>query len=287
MTAEPITVLGGEMHIMDSKSTGRQYRITVSLPLGYDRTPEVGWPFNNLPDKWPVVYVLDGNWYSQLITEIIRPMALCGSTTDAIVVGIGYPEDKDPIKTFYETFFRRDQDLTPVRDEAQEKLMTEGFKRPVPNGDGSNFLKFIKDELLPFIEQTYRADASNRILVGHSYGSLLGLLALFDTPELFSTLIMGSPTMSYANRVMFEREEAFAKGRTELPVKMYLFMGELEESANDTTMTDTLRLAALLQGRNYEGFSLVKQIFLDQNHCEVAAAGFQWGVKMALRKSGG
>src|SRR5688572_9671100 len=104
MTPEAVTVLGSEMRMMESKHSGRSYRITISLPLGYSATHGESWPFNNTPDKWPVVYVLDGNWYSGMVTEIIRPMAWCGSTTDAIVVGIGYPESNDPIESFRESF---------------------------------------------------------------------------------------------------------------------------------------------------------------------------------------
>ena len=44
------------------------------------------------------------------------------------------------------------------------------------------------------------------------------------------------------------------------------------------------RLAAILQGRKYEGFSLVKHVFAHQNHCEVAAPGFQAGLKFALKR---
>ncbi len=284
MRSEPTTILGSELHMMDSQSTGRQYRITISLPLAYAKTPDQGWPFNDTPEKWPVVYVTDGNWYAGMVTGIIRPMAWCGSTTDAIVVGIGYPEDNNAIESFYESFTRRDADLTPTVDEALEKQQSEGFKRPAPNGDAANFLKFIKDELAPFVEKTYRADPAKRIWVGHSYGGLFGLFSLFKTPDLFSTLIIGSPTLSYGERVMFQREEAFSKENTKLPVKIYMFVGEYEEDIKDTTMTDTLRMAAILQGRKYEGLSLVKHVFLDQNHCEVAAPGFQWGLKYALKK---
>ena len=285
MTAEPVTILGSELHMMDSQSTGRRYRITISLPVGYAKTPEQGWPFNHTPEKWPVLYVPDGNWYAGMVTGIIRPMAWCGSTTDAIVVGIGYPEDDNAIESFYESMLRRDADLTPIRDEAIEREQTEFFKRPImPNGDAGNFLKFIKDELAPFIEKTYRADPAKRVWVGHSYGGLFGLFALFEAPDLFSTLIIGSPTLSYGNRFTFQREETFSKENTKLPVKIYLYVGEYEEDINDTTMTDTLRMAAILQGRKYEGLSLVKHVFLDQNHCEVAAPGFQWGLKYALKK---
>jgi predicted alpha/beta superfamily hydrolase len=286
MTAAPVTILGSEMHMMDSQHTGRTYRITVALPLGYGSSPDEGWPFDktNTLDKWPVVYVLDGNWYFGLVTDIIRPMRWCGSITDAIVVGIGYPEDKGPIEAFRESFTRRDHDLTPVRDEAVEKSMEAGQKRPVPNGDAGNFHKFIKHELIPFVEKEYRADPSRRILVGHSYGGLFALFGLFETPDLFDTLIIGSPTLTYGNRFTFQQEEAFAKAHKQLPVKIFLYVGELEEDLNDTTVTDTLRLAAILQGRKYEGFALVKHVFLDQNHCEVAAPGFQWGLKFALKR---
>jgi predicted alpha/beta superfamily hydrolase len=284
MTAEPATILGSEIHMMDSQHTGRTYRITISLPLGYSASPSEDWPFHDTPAKWPVVYVLDGNWYFGMVTDIIRPMAWCGSTTDAIVVGIGYAEDKDPKEAFRESFTRRDTDLTPIRDEAVEKSMADAHKRPTPNGDAGNFHKFVKDELIPFVEKEFRADPARRILVGHSYGGLFALFGLFTTPDLFDTLIIGSPTLSYGNRFAFQQEVTFAKEHRKLPVKVYLYVGELEESLDDQTVTDTLRLATILQGRNYEGFSLVKHVFPDQNHCEVAAPGFQAGLKFALKK---
>jgi predicted alpha/beta superfamily hydrolase len=284
MTTEPVTLLASQMHTMDSQHTGRQYRITVSLPLGYTSPPGSDWPFHDAPTKWPTVYVLDGNWYAGMVTGMIRPMAWCGGTTDAIVVGIGYPESQDPMEAFRESFTRRDHDLTPVHDEAVEQSMTKAHKRPVPNGDASSFHRFIKDELIPFIEQTYRADPSRRILVGHSYGGLFALFGLFQTPDLFESMIIGSPTLSYGNRFTFQQEEAFARGGRSLPVKIYLFVSELEEDLNDETLTDTLRLAAVLQGRGYARLSLVKRIFTDQNHCEVAAPGIQWGLKSALKK---
>lgn len=284
MTAQPVTILGSATHILDSQHTGRTYRITISLPLGYAAPSGSAWPFHDTPAKWPTVYVLDGNWYAGMVTDIIRPMAWCGSTTDAIVVGIGYPEDQNPMEAFRTSFTRRDHDLTPVRDEAVEKSMTVQHQRPTPNGDAGNFHKFIQQELAPFIEATYRADPTRRILVGHSYGGLFALFGLFETPGLFNTLIIGSPTVSYGDRFTFQHEAAFAAQHQPLPAKVCLFVGELEEDMNDTTVTDTLRLAAILQGRNYEGFTLVKHVFADQNHCEVAAPGFQWGLKHALKK---
>jgi predicted alpha/beta superfamily hydrolase len=270
--------------MVESKQAGRTYRITISLPLGYTRSPVERWPFKDTPAQWPVVYVLDANWYFGMVTDIIRPMAWCGSTTDAIVVGIGYAEADDPIEAISESFILRNLDLTPVRSEAEEKWMEERHGRPTPTGDASRFLKFIQSELIPMVESDYRADPAKRILVGHSYGGLFAVNAMFEAPGLFDTLIVGSPTLSYGERFTFKREEAFAKEHRQLPVKVYLYAAELEEDINDSTVTDTLRLAAILQARAYEGFSLVKHVFVDQNHCEVAAPGFQAGLKFALKK---
>ena len=59
---------------------------------------------------------------------------------------------------------------------------------------------------------------------------------------------------------------------------------ELEEGVDDTTLSDTIRFAAILQGRKYEGLTVAKRIFAEQTHCAVAAVGFQWGLKAVLKK---
>jgi len=275
MTSEPVTVLGSELRVMQSKHTGRTYRITISLPYAYSK-PRV--------EGWPVVYLLDANFYFGMVTDIVRSMAWCGRTTDAIVVGIGYPEDEDPQEVLREAQARRHMDFTPVRSEEREKRIGELTKRPILTGDAGHFHRYIKDELIPFIEREYRADPSRRILAGHSLGGDFVAFALFEAPDLFDTFIIGSHSPGENDRFTFKREEAFAKEHKQLPAKVYLSVGELEEEADNTTLTDMLRLAALLQSRNYEGLSLVKQVFVDQNHCEVLAPGFQAGLKFALKK---
>lgn len=283
MISEPSPLFRSEAHLITSQHNGRNYRITINVPLGYNSSPGDDWPFHNPPNLWPVVYVLDGNWYADMVTGIIRPMAWCGSTTDAIVVGIGYPETDDLVESFRTSFVRRNHDLTPIRDQAEEQSMAAQFNCPVPSGDAAGFHKFLTDELIPFIEREYRADPARRILAGHSYGGLFAIYSLFQTPEQFDTLIIGSPTLSYGSRHMFQREEAYAKEHTQLPANVYLYAAEGEEFLNDTTLTDTLRLAAILESRNYEGFRLTKRIFLGENHCEVAAPGLHAGLKFALK----
>jgi predicted alpha/beta superfamily hydrolase len=284
MNAEPATILASEIRSIVSEHTGRTYRITIALPYAYSKSGSEDGPFGDAPSTWHVVYLLDANWYFGMVTDIVRSMAWCGGTTDAIVVGIGYPEAEDAQETWLETFARRNMDFTFVRDEAREKELEALTKRPVVTGKAGDFHLFIRDELIPLIEQEYRADPSKRILAGHSRAGNFATFALFKEPDLFNAYVIGSAGPGDNDRFLFKEEEAFAKANKKLPAKVYLSAGELEEGEENTTLTDTLRFAAILASRNYEDLNLVKHVFAERSHCEVIAPGFQAGLMFALKK---
>jgi len=288
MTTKPATVLASEVRMMKSKYTGRKYRISISLPYASFNSGRTAWPFNEPLEKWPVVYLTDGNWYFGMVTAIVRNMAWFGkwtgeNTTDAIVVGIGYPEDQNPQEALCDQTARRFHDFTPVRNEGVEKWVEEFVKRPSPTGGAGDFLGFIKHELIPIIEQDFPADPKKRILAGHSLGGTFTAFALFEEPSLFDTYIIGSPALAYGDRFIFKREELFAKRRKKLTAKVHLWIGEREELADDPGLSDVIRFGAILESRKYKGLTLVKQIFADLHHNEVIAPGFMSGLKIALR----
>ena len=61
MSIKPVSILGSQVRMLKSAHTGRKYRIMVGLPYAYSGSLGVGWPFDNQPAKWPVVYLLDAN----------------------------------------------------------------------------------------------------------------------------------------------------------------------------------------------------------------------------------
>jgi uncharacterized protein len=192
MNLQPATIVASETRLIASAITGRQYRITISLPYAYSKPHVEGWPFTDTPDRWPVVYLLDANWFFGMVTDVVHSMAWCGGTTDAIVVGIGYPEHENPQDTWLEAMVGRNVDFTPVPNEEREKRIGGMTKRPVQTGDARRFHQFIGDELIPVVEHDYLADPSRRILAGHSLGGSFAAFALFETPDLFDAFIIGS-----------------------------------------------------------------------------------------------
>lgn len=284
MPAKPATILASQTRLMKSKFTKRTYRISISLPLDSFKTSNRSWPFDNPLKKYPVVYLTDANYYFGMVTEMTRAMSWCGSTTDAIIVGIGYPEDENPPEAWRDAVIGRNYDFTPLHDKETDVEDSKWLKRKVVTGGAPNFLKFIKQELIPAIEKEFPADPKKRVVAGHSLGGLFTAFALFNEPTLFDTYLICSPSLYMHDRLILKLEEQFAKRRKRLPAKVYLSVGELEEGSRDTMVGDLVHLAAMLESRKHKGLTLRKQIFLDLNHCEVVAPGFQAGLKFALKK---
>lgn len=284
MSLESATILASQVRTLQSKHTGSEYRISIALPYAYYEVQNPFWPFDKPLEKWPVVYLTDANFYFGLVTDMVRSMAWCGSPTDAIIVGIGYVEEGSPQEMWSDLYIRRAWDLTPVRDEKDESNISEWLKREVKTGGAGEFLQFIKQDLIPVIEYEFNADPKRRVLFGHSYGGLFTTFALCEDPALFESYIIGSPSLAYGDRYIFKLEEQISKRHKELPSKVYLFAGELEEKPDDPVVSDVIRFGALLESRKHQGLILTKQIFVNENHCEVIGLGLQAGLKFALEK---
>ena len=282
MTVKPATVLASQILTLKSKYTGRKYQISITLPYAYFTEEDPAWPFDKPLKKWPVVYLTGANYYFGLVTDMVRSMAWCGRPTDAIVVGIGYPVSSAPQEASRDVEALREYDFTPVRDEKREAELTAFLKRKVKTGGASEFLLFIKQELIPTIEARFNINPRKRILAGHSAGGLFSVYALLAEPGLFSGYVIGSPWLWYGSKNIFQQEEQFAKRHKRLAAKVHLWAGEREETPHDPLVSDLNRFESILRSRNYQGLRLVKQIFPDENHCEVAAPGFHASLKWLL-----
>lgn len=262
--------------IIDSNATRRPYRISVALPFSYHHEPE---------QVYPAVYLLDANLYFGLVTDMVRLLQMNGSFPSVIVVGIGYPLGELYGENFRQFVLWRDQDFTPVADKSfeQETAKWLGIDA-VKSGDASRFLDFLALELLPKIENKYRADSMSRALVGHSLGGTCALYALFHQPDLFKRYVVGSPALAYGDRVLFRLEEEYAVQHEALAASLFLGIGGDEETLDNpldalVSVSDFYRFSTILQYRRYAEFKLTRAVFPGHDHLSVVAPLFQTGLK--------
>jgi predicted alpha/beta superfamily hydrolase len=245
-----VTLPGSEVRQIKSSETGRKYDIYIRLPAEYTQKK-----------KYPVLYLLDGHWDFKLLDSIYGGLYYDGFIPEMIIVGITYSGDNAD----YESL--RAMDYTPVHDPS------------VPgSGDAPKFLAFLKKELFPLIESNYQVDASQRVLMGHSFGGTFTLYALFSEPELFSGYVAGSPAVPYGGQFAFEQEAEYASGHKDLSVRLFLFVGSEENLAYSVE-----KFMKVLRERNYPGLEMETRTLEDERHAGVKPEGFNRGLRFIFQ----
>jgi hypothetical protein len=243
-----VTIAGSEVRTLKSTATGRDNDLYIHLPSNYSR---------DTTKKYPVLYILDGQWDFKLMDSVLGGLVYDKFVPEMILVGITYSgENAD-----YEGL--RAMDYTPT-----------ATREVKGSGNGPKFLKFLKSELIPFIEANYRADSSHRVLQGSSYAGLFTLYAMFAEPGLFSAYLSASPAVPYDNRYAFKQEAEYARAHKDLPVKLFLAVGGLEG------LTEPVKeFMRTLQSRGYQGLKLETRVIEGERHAGNKPETFNRGLR--------
>ncbi len=152
--------------------------------------------------SYPVLYVLDADDHFLMAANAVRFLGVNTLIPKMLVVAIRNTD--------------RWRDLTPPGDKS--------LKGDFPTSGGSdNFLRFLKDELIPHIDQTYRTEPY-RILSGHSLGGLMTGYAFLNEPELFQAYITIDPSYWWNSRAIPELAAGFfsADKHRNLKTRIYI-----------------------------------------------------------------
>ncbi len=164
-----------------------EIKIIHSTILNEDRKIYVYTPVNH-SEPLPVVYLMDGEMIS-LVAGIVDFLYKANQLPPMIVIGMGNYE--------YDRF----RDLTPTHSLLNMDGTTDSL-RGKNSGGGENFLKFVKDEVMPFVEKNYKT-SPNKIFFGHSLGGLMSSYCLLNHPEMFNSYIAVSPSLWYGKESIF------------------------------------------------------------------------------------
>jgi enterochelin esterase-like enzyme len=157
--------------------------IDVWLPADYDKKI-----------KYSVLYMHDGKalfdstimWNKQEwgVDETLTSLIKEQKVKPCIVVGIYNSEATRQADYFPQKAFEL---LTPKQQEDYNNTYLGDRKLLVGKVQSDNYLKFIVNELKPFIDSTFNVytDASNTFIAGSSYGGLISLYAICEYPNIF------------------------------------------------------------------------------------------------------
>ncbi|HTT67489.1 MAG TPA: alpha/beta hydrolase-fold protein [Gemmatimonadales bacterium] len=246
-----VTLPGTELRHLKSAATGRDYDLYVSLPADYAAHPDA---------RYPVLYVLDGQWDFKLMLSVQGGLLYDRFTPPVIIVGITYSGANPDFNAL------RAMDLTPVPSSTL-----------AGSGAAPRFLSFLRHQVIPFVESAYRADPARRVLMGASFGGLFTLYALFTDPSLFAGYVAASPAVSYGDRVGFAVEAAYAAAHEDLPVRLFIGVGEIEDLAGPVQEFWTV-----LRGRHYAGLTLETRVIAGERHSGNKPEAFNRALRFML-----
>lgn len=206
-TAPPVSVPTSALWTLTRQETGERYEISVRTPQGGDATT-----------PRPLLFVLDGTEDFALaaaLADITR--SECEARVAPLVVAIGDGARIDAPGN------RRGRDYTP-------SVSTVSWARG--DGGAAGFLRFVSDEVLPFVAARYPVSGP-RTLFGYSYGGLFAAYALLERPALFDQWVLGSPSVFYDSALVVRRARDVPAAALAHPPRILLTAGSKESWAVD------------------------------------------------------
>jgi Putative esterase len=222
-----------------SRGTGTIYPLSLYLP------PASAGP----KDRLPVVYVLDGESWFETLVGIVE-----ANRMPVIIVAIT-------------SAGQRSRDFVPANS-------------CTPNGGGHvDYLAFMRQELIPFVEATVGGDPTRRILFGHSHGGSFALFSMFSEPpgkHTFKTYVASDSSLGCMPAEVSAWEEGFAAASRQLPVRLHL------SYASQGNYQVNLNYAAVIAQRSYSGFEFVAKAY-EGSHSGIVPQVLGEAMGLALR----
>ena len=171
----------GKIKTIQSVKLNEAREYWVYLPENYSNAN-----FKN--QKYPVIYLLDGEKYFHVLSGMVKNLSngYYPLIPECIIVAIKNTN--------------RSRDLTPT------SVSSLSYK----NGGGDKFEAFISKELIPKINKNYKT-LDYKILIGHSFGGLFAINTLLKESTNFNAYIAIDPSLWWDNEVLVKELERTIK----------------------------------------------------------------------------
>ena len=244
-----------QVKVFHSQIIDDDFYLYISFPDDYDKSDK----------KYPVMYLLDGDVAFGMAASIARYLQFGNTIPELIVVGIGY----GALKKNEGNMRSRDYTVSSKRGRSG-------------TGGAPKFREFLKEELIPYIENAYRTKPSNRTINGYSLGGLFAIYTLFTEPGLFNNYIIGSPHLSWDEyRIFTVQEEAFEK-MDDIEAKVFISVGSEEDEEKYFNPID--EMVTLIDEKGYESLKMETKVFDGGTHLICPPEALVYGLVSVFKK---
>lgn len=235
----------GETFLLPSAVLGEVRRINVYAPAAYHALQD---------ERFPVLYMPDGGIGEDFlhVAGLVQISSLNGSMRPFLLVGIENTE--------------RRRDLTGPTSSERDREIAPRI------GGSSDFRAFIRDELMPSIDERYRTSGETAI-VGESLAGLFVFETLLTEPDLFDSYLAIDPSLWWDGERLVDSAVPDLQAHGEIQAALFL-----AASSQTGIREPTARLAVLLRA-GVPALDITHSEFPDETHLTIyhpaALAGFR------------
>ena len=211
---QPISI--GMGHQVDSGPLNESRTVNIILPAGYAKAPA---------KRYPVLYLIDGGVDQDLlnVAGVALNGGMWGRSADVILVGI-------------ETRDRRRELVGPTKD-------PELIKKYPTAGSSAAFRAFIRDEVKPFVDRSYRTNGQDAV-IGESLAGLFIVETYMVEPALFDGYAAIDPSLWWDKEALSKLAAAkIGAAQKDRPLYLAIAKEQSEESAAVSRLLASVRAA--------------------------------------------
>jgi predicted alpha/beta superfamily hydrolase len=251
----------GTRRVIKSQVLKEERTVYIQLPESYSKSSGY--------HRYPVLYVRDGGKFFQSFAGAVQHLSSDATPHVPEMIVVAIPET-DRVRDSAST--RSLQGFTGKRD--------EGF---ATSGGGDNFLRFLEQELVPYIDKEF-STSSYRIYCGYSFTGLSVIDAFLDKGPLFDAFLMIDPSWWWDDYVMEKRAAAELTGREFNRAQLFIAAsGEAYPEKYFIKARDVESLAEILRKTKPAGLEWKFQRYTDESHHSMALRSLYDGLSYFFR----
>ncbi len=249
----------GKQLFIKSEILNEDRKVLISLPKNYDR---------NIHD-YPVIYVMDAEFLFDVTQSIVKIRAERNYMPRSIIVGITNNTSKR-------------NDMALVLKNKEGRAFFGGY-----GGKSKEYVAFLKDEVIPFIEKNYRAN-SHRTIIGMSptFGPVLE--AFWNDPKLFKGyIVLASELTQFTDNGKTIEDQIFTSIQSGKHQGNSLYIGKASRDLLNRPIGETQAYSNLnkaLEKLNPQNFNYKIEILDEEDHYGMSVPGIQHGLETIYPK---
>ncbi len=220
--------------------------------------------------RFPVLYLMDGENHFELLAQYADYLSRADVAAMPKIIIVGILNTK------------RVRDLTPTHSLLNYEGKTDSTGYYTSSGGNHIFFKFIKNELMPIIDSSYKTQPY-KIFAGHSLGGISSINCMLTHPDMFDAYIAISPSFWWDNEYLLKLANKKLTNCAALNKKLFYCNGN-KGGLNSFFHKGLLKFDSIIAAKKIVGLNYKYTYYPNEMHMTVPIIAYLDALRFVFKK---